>query len=204
MKFHLSFFWIFFFVLSIYSNVVKIYLIIFLLLFIHEMGHVFIALLFGYKVEKISIYPFGFSANIEHFNHLDPIKSIMILIGGIGFHLIFPFFFKLLYEMNLISYVFYEYLNHVNFSIFIFNLLPIFPLDGGRFLLSISRLFFNYRISKQIVQLISGIVILIFLIYSPISMKIILIFIGFLLFIEIYRQEEDCVEYQYYQMSVLK
>lgn len=177
---------------------------IFLLMLIHELGHVFVARLFGHKVEKISIYPFGFSATIPHLNHLNSLEIIFILVGGIGFHLIFPFFFEFLYKFEFISYVYYQYLNQINRSIFLFNLLPIFPLDGGRFIFSILRMIFNYKTSKRLTLFISIYIILILFIYSKISMKIILIFICYLIFVEIKNEDEDYVDYQYYEMSVLK
>ena len=204
MKFHLSFFWIFFFLLAIYSNVVKIYLMIFLLMFIHEMGHVVIAKLLNHKVKDIHVYPFGFSATIQHLNHMNPIDVVLILIGGIGFHFLFPILFKILYDFEYISYVYYQYMIQINHSILIFNLLPIFPLDGGRFLFSLLRFFLSYRFSKHITLFISVFCIIVLFIYSKHSMKIILIFISYLIFIEIVREDEDYVDYQYYQRIVSK
>lgn len=173
-------------------------------MFIHEMGHIYVAKFLGHKVREISVYPFGFSATIEHFNHIKPLEIFFILIGGIGFHLVFPLFFKILYDYQMISYVYYQYIIEINKSIFLFNLLPVFPLDGGRFLFALLRLFFNYKRSKQLTVFVSLIFIIVLIVYSKVSMKIILLFILYLIYIEIYKRDEDYVDYYYYQMSVSK
>lgn len=168
------------------------------------MGHVCIALFLNHQAKEISIYPFGFSATINHFNHLKPIEILLILAGGIGFHLIFPIIFKILYENEFISFIYYEYFIQINRSIFLFNLLPIYPLDGGRFLFAILRFVFVYKISKRVTLLFSFIFLIYFLFTSQISMKIILFFLLYLIYKEIKKEDEDYVEYQYYQMSVSK
>lgn len=173
-------------------------------MFIHEMGHVLIAKLLGHKVKDIHIYPFGFSATIQHLNHMNPNDVVLILIGGIGFHFIFPIIFRILYEFEYISFVYYQYMIQINRSIFLFNLLPIFPLDGGRFLFSLLRLFLTYEFSKRFTLFISSFCIIVLFIYSKFSMKIILIFISYLIYIEIVREDEDYVDYQYYQRIVSK
>ena len=177
---------------------------IFLLMFIHEMGHVAIAKLLNHKVKDIYVYPFGFSATIQHLNHMNPIDIVLILIGGIGFHFVFPILFKFLYDFEYISYVYYQYMIQINDSILLFNLLPIFPLDGGRFLFSLLRFFLPYKYSKRFTLFISIFCIIVLLIYSKISMKIILIFISCLICIEIVKEDEDYVDYQYYQRMVSK
>lgn len=177
---------------------------IFLLMFIHEMGHIAVAKLFKHKVHKIIVYPFGFSATIEHFNYIQSKELFLIIIGGIGFHFIYPFIFKILYDYDLISYVYYQYMNQMNTSILLFNLLPIYPLDGGRLLFSILRSFFNYKSSKKVTLFISICTNLCLFIFCKVSMKIILIFILYLIILEIIQKDEDYVQYQYYQMSVSK
>lgn len=204
MKFHFSYFWLLFLVLSFFSHALKTYLIIFVMLFIHEMAHVLTASFLGYKVDKIHIYPFGFSALIPHLDHGKPFEIFLILLSGLLMHLIFPLFITLLYKLDMISSAYCDYLITINHAILYFNLLPLYPMDGGRMLLCFIRLFINYSISRNIVLSLSFLLSLYILIHGAWNMKLMILFIIFLLIKEIQRNEEELVEFYYWQRNHFK
>lgn len=168
------------------------------------MGHVVVAKLLKFEVGEIHIYPFGFSAMIHHFNHLHPVKIMIILVSGLGLHVVFPFFIGLLEKSGFISITYCDYLIHLNTSIFLFNLFPIYPLDGGRLLFAILRLFFDYPISKKVTYCCSFILIFVLFVISPFSMKIMLCFLLYLLIIEYRHDALDLVEFYYYRRKHFK
>lgn len=157
-----------------------------------------------YEVESIHVYPFGFSATIVSFSYANPYEIILILLSGIGLHFIYPFFIQFFELLGFISKNYSEYLNQMNTSIFLFNLLPIFPLDGGRFLFAFFRFFLDYRKSKILTLFISLICILFLIYFNSLSMNIILLFLLYLLIKEFITFDFDLVEYHYYQRNHLK
>ncbi|QGG47251.1 site-2 protease family protein [Heliorestis convoluta] len=100
----------------------------------HELGHTIAARRLGFAVKEIEFFPFGgvarLSADVNH----RPRDEISVALAGPAF----SFLLLLIIEgANLLGFSwggYYEYLRIVNFTIGVFNLLPILPLDGGRVL----------------------------------------------------------------------
>lgn len=199
MKFHLSFFWIFFLVLAYFSNVLRTYLIIFLMLFIHEMGHIIVAKYYKYEVSEITIFPFGFYSRISNLDYASSFELFMMMLGGLMMHFFFYIFLIFLYKFDNISISYYEYLQNINLSILMFNIIPIYPLDGGRCMFSIVRMFFNYKISKMIIYFISFIIIIYLFVYANISFRIVLILLFIINIKDILNLDYQRVEYLYYK-----
>ena len=107
---------------------------LFAIALIHELFHVFAARLFNLKISEIKILPIGCYAKISDLESIKRIEQIIVLlIGPLSF-----FFTRaiitFLYRQDIISiYGFREY-SEINLFMMIFNLLPIFPFDGGRIL----------------------------------------------------------------------
>ena len=103
----------------------------YLIILIHELGHIVMALIFSYKIKKINIYPFGGYTIIENDINVTFISEFMVFLGGILFQTIFFMFSSLLLDNT--TYI-YKLIKEYNLSILIFNLLPVFPLDGSKVL----------------------------------------------------------------------
>lgn len=125
------------------SKQIEIYLVIMFFAFIHELTHLLAGILLKMKVKRISIMPLGFSVEFavaeENYNkkilksNILEIKRIVIAIAGPLINLIIC-----LVASNLnIQYELKNMIIYSNFLIAIFNLLPIYPLDGGRIIKSI-------------------------------------------------------------------
>lgn len=104
------------------------------IIFVHEMGHAVAASFFSWRIKKISFLPFGGVAEIdEHGNRPLREEAIVTLAGPIQ-HLWLIGAGFLLFEMNLMPNDLYQLFLKYNFMVLIFNLLPIWPLDGGKIL----------------------------------------------------------------------
>lgn len=118
---------------------------LFVLVIIHEMGHVTAAWSYGWTIRKIELLPFGGVAIMDEWGNTSAKEEIVVSLAG-PFHHIW---------MILLSYLFYlfgwwnqewtEYFIKGNIMIATFNLLPIYPLDGGRILQSIISYWIPYR-----------------------------------------------------------
>ena len=131
-----------FFVLFYLTKQIKLYATIMVLCIIHELGHVLMGLIMGLKIEKIERMPLGlsvsFKLNVDDYNKkikkgsILQLKKIAIAAAGPLTNLI-----MLLIVLNTninLKIVSNEILAYANILIMLFNLLPIYPLDGGRIL----------------------------------------------------------------------
>jgi Zn-dependent protease len=96
----------------------------------HEMGHAWAADRLGYRTRAIAIDLFFGSAEVE-MDHCPPSDSIRIVAMG-------PLVNLLMFGISMMllgafpGTTFLASLAAVNLILFLFNILPIFPLDGGR------------------------------------------------------------------------
>lgn len=148
-----------------YLHVSKIIFFIFFILSIHEASHMVVAKLCHYTIEEVTIYPFGLSATIPELGYGSLIKEIMIIGAGPLSQIIFPIIFRVFVSWELISPSFCAYLMMMNSSIMIFNLLPIYPLDGGRLLQAFFHSFLRYRRAQQF-TCIASLIILTLLLFT--------------------------------------
>ena len=124
---------------------------------IHEIGHATACEKLGYKINKISLMPYGAVVNgaIEGLSYKDEVKVALAgPLANLCVCILFTCFFWLVPQ-------FYPYLQSVVFSslcVFTINLLPAYPLDGGRVLSATLSLFLPRKKSMLIVK-IAGVVI---------------------------------------------
>lgn len=142
-------------------HVSKIMFFIFLILSIHESCHMLVAWIFHYKIELVTIYPFGFSADIPELGYGSIVKEICIIVAGPLSQVFLPMLFYGCMMQGWISNSFYEYINMLNRSILVFNLLPIYPLDGGRLLQSFFHCVLRFKRAQRMTCYVSFVLLLI-------------------------------------------
>ena len=87
------------------------------------------AYVFRFEIHKIEILPFGAYLSLKDF-YFQPIwKEICVVLAGLCSHIFIYLGIKLLFDG-----IYQDYLLTMNMFVFAFNLLPIYPLDGGRVL----------------------------------------------------------------------
>lgn len=160
----------------------KEFLMIFSIIIVHEIGHFLAANYYKWNLDKISIYPFGGCVKFnEKINK--PIKEeFIILISGPLMQIFFFIFVYFLLNEGLVTYRNFIIFKTYHYTLLLFNLLPIYPLDGGRLLNLIMNMFFPYKKGNKLVIIISIVVLLSSLyFYSNINY----IFMGILLLSEL-------------------
>lgn len=138
----------------------------YLIAFIHEIFHCIGALIFKLNINQIYFLPFGFYAEIDDLYNVKWYQELIIIILGP-----LSFFFSLilinyLFINNYISYLLYTEISKTNILILLFNLLPIYPLDGYRILKILLELLFPEKKTLRIMNIISLIATLLLTIYA--------------------------------------
>ena len=123
---------------------------------IHEAGHITMMCIFGYAPEKIKISLFEISISDGKRQERNFIQNIFIIFFGPFSNFICFILFYLLY---LIGNDYFLYFAAANFSVGLFNILPVMSLDGGQLLYLILSRFFSDTGSQRIVNVITFIII---------------------------------------------
>lgn len=100
---------------------------------LHELTHSFIALRNHISVKKITLFFFGGVAQISDEN-ITPLREFKMAIAGPMMSLCLGIIFLIIYIINPHEYItaVSHYLYMLNFILVGFNLVPGYPLDGGR------------------------------------------------------------------------
>lgn len=159
---------IFIFLILLYvTKQINIYWIMMLFALLHELGHLFAGIMLKMKVKKMAIMPAGFSVEFSlkenDYNqkilnsNLLEVKKIIVALAGPITNILVIIIIKLINIQNNITYN----IIYANCLIALFNLLPIYPLDGGRILKSIICLKLNRKKAIIYVNRISNIILFI-------------------------------------------
>ena len=99
---------------------------------IHELGHILVGCTLSWKIKKIKILPFGGITIFENPINIPLKQEFLVSISGVMFQTLGSFILSKFYDKTLFI--------NIHYTLLIFNLLPIFPLDGSK----IWNVFFNY------------------------------------------------------------
>ena len=141
----------------------KFYLSFMLVLFIHELGHITLSILFKWHIKSIILLPLGLLLKFEDNLNKPLLEELIISISGIIFQLIF------------ISFIHKYYLVLSSNIILVFNILPIYPLDGSKVINIILNKITNFKTSYFLTLLLSFITIIILISISIINKSLIFI-----------------------------
>lgn len=153
---------LFFFVVLIFSGYQGlIFLPVFLFVTLHEYGHCFAAKYVGYSVKEIILIPLGGIALIDSSLGNNPKKDLFVIFCGPMVNIFLSLFFGLLLftlplEEESWLYSTLVFSVAVNLVLAIFNLLPIYPLDGGRIFHSLLQIFIQNRLLATKIAVRSG------------------------------------------------
>lgn len=131
---------------------------------VHELAHLVAAISIGLKAAYISIQPFGFNLRLRNkiINSLS--DEIILYSAGPLVNVIFAIIGSIIYSRSTSIYAYDFYLK--NISLFIINLLPILPLDGGVILKKIIMYKKGYRFAHNCMLITGGIMTAILVIIS--------------------------------------
>lgn len=133
------------------------------IIIIHELGHFIIAKYYHFKVEKIIIYPYGGLVKINNPINTKINKELNVAISGIFFQIIYYFIIIFLYQKGIIREYIFNLYKIYNYSILLFNILPIHPLDGSKIINLLLSKILPFNIANKLNIIISIITLIIIL-----------------------------------------
>ncbi len=167
MRFRIDLKIFFFIILFYFTKQVEVYGMIMFFAILHELGHLLAGLLLGMKPEKMEIMPYGVSISfkvmpkdynqkIKCGNQLELKKILVALAGPITNLMIILVVWQM--KINIFGAFMILY---ANLLLLLFNLLPIYPLDGGRMIKGILHILFGKMKAEKYTNRISFITLMI-------------------------------------------
>lgn len=171
--------------------------ILFILVTLHELGHSYAARYYGIPVEQIVLSPIGGVAQLRRMPD-KPFQELIISIAGPAVNVAIAVFLGALVVgaglspaamldglsgaggatlIALLSYVFVS-----NLFLAVFNLIPAFPMDGGRILRALLAMRLNYAQATRIAATIGRGVAVLMGVYALFNGSIFMIFIAVFIF----------------------
>jgi stage IV sporulation protein FB len=125
------------------------------IIFIHEMGHAVAASFFSWRIKRILLLPFGGVAEMDEHGNRPLKEEAIVVISGPLQHIWMLAVAYLLYSVSWIPKDIYQLFFHYNMMILIFNLFPVWPLDGGKLLFLLFSLQKPFPAAHQLTIVIS-------------------------------------------------
>ena len=192
--------------LFLLTSQVEMYIILMIFAIIHELGHLIAGLILKFKPEEIKLTPVGLqikfkvykenSEKIKEARVLNIKKAIISLAGPLT-NLIIAIVSIIIgnFNINIQNTYIYQIIIYANLLIAMFNLIPIYPMDGGRFLNELLKIAIGnkraykitYIVSKTILILLTAFSSILILYIHNIALVIILAYLWYLEVIEIRR-----------------
>ncbi len=173
-------------------------LAVFLCVILHELGHALTARRFGVPTRSITLYPIGGLARLERIPS-EPMKEFWIAIGGPAVNIVITVVLALVLLVTGGTFApdalqspgqhLIASLMWINAVLAGFNLLPAFPMDGGRVLRSLLALRQDYAQATQTAANVGQAMAILFGLIGIIWFNPVLLFIA--LFVYVGAQQES-------------
>ena len=186
--------------LFLLTSQLEMYLLLMLFAIIHELGHLAAGLILKFKLEEIKLTPVGlqiqFKVSVEEYklNNVKSytIKKAIIALAGPLTNFIIATIMIAIAQINIglqYTYIF-SLIVYSNLLIAMFNLIPIYPMDGGRVVKEILSIILGKTKAYKITYMISKTVLILLTAAASIAILYIhniaiLIIIAYLWYLEI-------------------
>ena len=124
---------------------------------IHELGHSLVSAKLGYKLNKITLMPFGAVVSGGSYD-ITPKDEIKIALAGPIINLAVGLFFIATWWIFPILYAYTDTAVEACLTMAIINFIPVYPLDGGRVTFAVLRTYLKEKTAEKICK-ISGVIL---------------------------------------------
>ena len=166
-------------------------LLVFLCVLLHEFGHALAARRYGIKTPDITLLPIGGVARLERMPE-HPWQEVVVALAGPAVNVVLAAFLLLFVGVTM-GFFDLAALEHVgvglpakllvvNILLVVFNMIPAFPMDGGRVLRALLAMKMNYARATHIAASIGQAAAFAFAFYGLIKSQPMLILIGIFIY----------------------
>lgn len=133
-------------------------LLLFLCVTLHEFGHAFAARAFGIRTPDITLLPIGGVARLERMPS-NPFQELVIAVAGPAVNVVIVAILAVVLggipdpskeQSESVSLQLLNGLCYVNIMLIVFNMIPAFPMDGGRVLRALLAMKFQHTTATLI------------------------------------------------------
>jgi Zn-dependent protease/CBS domain-containing protein len=155
---------------------------------LHELGHALTAQRFNIQTRDITLLPIGGIARLERIPS-NPYEELVVVAAGPAVNLVIAaalfLFLFVTHQFELSVRPYHSFLTQimwVNISLLVFNLIPAFPMDGGRILRALLAQHMDYLRATQIAARAGQFIAVLFGVWGLVSANPFLVFIAMFVF----------------------
>lgn len=168
--------------------------LLFVLVTLHELGHSFAALHYGVPVKQIVLLPIGGMAMLERMPQ-KPVQELVIAVAGPLVNVVFAVVMlvmawgwqiPVLESFATIELTFtavFSYMLVYNIMLAVFNLLPAFPMDGGRILRALLAMKWSYLQATAVAVNVGRVMAVLLVVYGLMNGGVFMLLIAFFIFV---------------------
>jgi stage IV sporulation protein FB len=123
------------------------------------------SLYYDFNISKIRLYPFGGNITFEDKINRPLKQEFVVLISGPMFQIFYYLMLSIINYIGLINPYTFNMIVNYHYSLLLFNLLPIYPLDGSKLFNVILSKFISFKKAHKIMLYLSFVAIMIILYY---------------------------------------
>jgi stage IV sporulation protein FB len=166
-------------------------LLLFACVLLHEFGHAIAAKSFGIRTPDITLLPIGGVARMERMPD-KPVQELIVALAGPAVNVVIAIGLFLVTGItgafaepnaSVESPNFLQQLMVINVVLVLFNLIPAFPMDGGRVLRALLATRLNYARATQIAANVGQFCAFAFGLWGLLGGNFLLVFIAFFIYI---------------------
>ncbi len=157
---------------------------------LHELGHALAARRFGIRTKDITLYPFGGIARLQSVE-MKPTQELWVALAGPAVNVVIA---AVLFMISGVTGAgvstsgilqpggYLSTMMWLNISLAAFNMIPAFPMDGGRVLRAGLASRMRYEAATQIAVLVGTVIAAGFFLWGLVTVNPIMAFIGVFVF----------------------
>jgi len=159
---------------------------------LHEYGHALTARVYGIRTHDITLLPIGGLARLEKMPDR-PWEEIVVAVAGpavnvviagiLGIIILLTGGFGPVADLNVVGGNFLQRLFVINIGLVLFNLLPAFPMDGGRVLRGVLALMMDHGRATRIAAVVGQAMAVVFVLVAFFAQAPMLFLIAFFVWI---------------------